>query len=159
METAYQFRHEDEPEKMATFSDGIHKYYADPSSKLRGLCAENLFSVMLNASDNRRHDLELQFEREIRRWLCDEDCWVLEHVHRYFHTLLHVRSVKDSRFMEMKESSRLFMDLDNWWACGRQEFLTHIEESKKKDLDRRRNRRWSIPTPRFWRPDPISAGR
>ena len=166
METAYQFRHEDEPEKMATFSDGIHRFYADPSSKLRGLCAENLFSVMLNASDNRRRELERQFKREIRFWLRDEDCWVLEHVHRYFHAL-HLRHLKVSRFiggrvmraLGVRRGSRLFAGLNGWWKADREKFLTYIDREKGKVSNRGRKVKRPIPKPRFWQPSPISAGR
>ena len=144
LETAFQFRHEDEPKEMATFADGIRRYHADESSKIRGLCAENLFAVMLNEGDGRRRELEREFKDEIRFWLRDEDCWVLEHVHRYFHTLGKQRGVDVSRFiggtfarlMGAKRGSRLFMGLNNWWTTDRETFLKHIEDQKSAIRER-----------------------
>jgi hypothetical protein len=133
LEAAYQIRLHETP-AMKTFGDGVHAFYKDRSSKVRGLCAENLFSVMLNANDRHRLDLETAFEREIRFWLKDEDCWVLEHVHRYFNAL--VRRHKDG-FAASKagalvaDASRLCEGIETWWLADRETFLTHIEERKR----------------------------
>jgi hypothetical protein len=130
METAYQIRLDEDPD-MATFGRGVKIFYNDQgASKLRGLCAENLFSVMLNASDRRREALEAEFGDQIRHWLKDEDCWVLDHIHRYFHTL-HLRGVDVSRFTSA-QGSRLFVGLRSWWTDDREVFLGHIERQKEK---------------------------
>jgi hypothetical protein len=128
METAYQIRLNETP-TMATFGKGVKDFYADPVSKLRGLCAENLFSVILNASDHRREQYEKEFGVQIRRWLQDDDCWVLDHVHRYFHTL-HGRGVDVGPFTG-SQISPLFAGLDRWWEKPRTNFLEHIERTKK----------------------------
>jgi hypothetical protein len=141
MEAAFQIRLNDEP-KHATFFKGVKefRFYDDQSSKMRGLCAENLLSIILNASDKQRTAFESQFEPEIRRWLVDEDCWVLEHVYRYFHAL-HQRarnekkdaeclvSASIGRFMSGPQSP-LTAGLDEWWAQDRATFLEHIETQK-----------------------------
>jgi hypothetical protein len=129
METAYQIRADEEP-KMATFGRGVKLFYNDDVSKLRGLCAENLFAVILNASDADRTRLEEEFDIPIREWLKDKDCWVLDHVHRYFHTL-HVRGVDVSHFTS-GERSPLFAGLSEWWKKGREDFLRDIEKAKEK---------------------------
>jgi hypothetical protein len=133
VETAFQIRLHETP-KMKTFSDGVRAFYNDPSSKLRGLCAENLLSVLLNANNQNRMQLEERFEREIRFWLKDEDCWVLEHVHRYFNAL--ARRGKDAIGKTMAaalatDASRLCDGLDTWWEAKRETFLSHIEERKQ----------------------------
>lgn len=133
VETAFQIRLHETP-KMKTFSDGVRAFYGDPSSKLRGLCAENLLSVMLNANNQNRMQLEEKFEREIRFWLKDEDCWVLEHVHRYFNAL--ARRGEDAIGKTMAtaletDASRLCEGLDTWWQAKRETFLSHIEERKR----------------------------
>ncbi len=140
METAFQIRLTEKPHH-STFFKGVRLFYSDPISKIRGLCAENLLSIMLNGSDKQRVAYEFQFRREIRRWLRDEDCWVLEHVHRYFHAL-HERaqiekkdaryrpSLSIRRFMTGKRSP-LTSGLGEWWTQDRQAFLEGIEKEKK----------------------------
>ena len=128
MEAAFQIRL-DEEEKHATFFKGVRLFYADPST-LRGLCAENLLSVILNSSDMQRVKYEAEFEREIRRWLVDEDCWVLEHVYRYFHAL-HLRNANVDGFMSGPQSP-LVAGLDKWWAQDRETFHEHIETQKEE---------------------------
>ena len=133
LEAAFQIRLHETP-KMKTFADGVRAFYNDPSSKLRGLCAENLLSVMLNANNEHRLKLEATFEREMRFWLKDEDCWVLEHVHRYFNAL--ARRDKDAFGKTMAgalvaDASALCEGLDTWWQADRETFLSHIEERKR----------------------------
>ncbi len=129
MEAAFQIRL-DEEQKHDSFFKGVEMFYADTSSKMRGLCAENLLSIMLNSNGKQRINYEARFEREIRWWLKDEDCWVLEHVHRYFHAL-HERNVDVSGFMS-GEQSPLVSGLDKWWTAGRETFLEHIENQKEQ---------------------------
>ena len=134
VEAAYQIRLDENP-KMKTFAAGVRKFYNDPNSKLRGLCAENLVSVMLNANSRRRLDIEAEFTNEMRFWLMDEDCWVLEHVHRYFHTL----ALRDNAKLRDENTARLVADasrlcegLGDWWLQDREKFLTCIEERKEE---------------------------
>jgi hypothetical protein len=133
MEAAFQIRLNDEP-RHATFFKGVKdfRFYCDQSSKMRGLCAENLLSIILNASDKQRASFESQFEPEIRAWLVDEDCWVLEHVYRYFHAL-HLRNANVERFMSGPRSP-LVAGLDKWWTHDRETFLEHIETKKEERI-------------------------
>ena len=134
METAFQIRLDEKPEantllegKAKTFFDGVKMFHNDPVSKLRGLCAENLFAIMLNASDKDREKCEAEFDKEIRFWLKDEDCWVLEHIFRYFHEL-RAREVGMSRF-KGAGLSVLVDGLDDPWG-NREKFLTRIDGKK-----------------------------
>lgn len=133
MEAAFQIRLHERP-KMKTFADGVHRFYHDQNSKLRGLCAENLISVMLNANNKHRLQLAAEFETEMRCWLRDEDCWVLEHVHRYFHALARRDQdmLRDDRVAALlAQCSRLCDGLDAWWLVDRERFLRHIEARKQ----------------------------
>jgi hypothetical protein len=70
----------------------------------------------------------------MRFWLKDEDCWVLEHVHRYFNAL--ARRDKDAFGKTMAgalvaDASALCEGLDTWWQADRETFLSHIEERKR----------------------------
>lgn len=134
VEAAFQIRLHEAP-KMKTFADAVRTFHDDPSSKLRGLCAENLLSVMLNANNTNRLELEARFDRELRVWLKDEDCWVLEHVHRYFNTLARrgADAIGDTmRAALATDASRLCAGSEEWWKADREKFLTHIEASKQK---------------------------
>jgi hypothetical protein len=134
MEAAFQIRLDEVRKtdtffegKAKTFFDGVKSFHHDPVSKLRGLCAENLFAIMLNASDKDREKCEAEFDKEIRVWLKDEDCWVLEHIFRYFHEL-QARGAGMSRF-EGAGLSVLVDGLDDPWG-NRERFLTHIDGKK-----------------------------
>jgi hypothetical protein len=145
LEAAFQIRLHDQPH-YATFFKGVRTCYREPISRLRALCAENLLSVMLNASDKQRAAYEDQFKDEIERWLVDEDAWVLEHVYRYFHTLQKRAETEEkgaafapsssvARFMSGKQSP-LFAGLGEWWKADREAFLKHIEAQKAKRIRR-----------------------
>ncbi len=138
-EAAFQMRTSESP-RSALFHESVRRFYADPNAKLRGLCAENLLSTMLNQRDRDRLALETAFSQEISRWISDEDCWVLEHVHRYMHTL-HQRGQNrpaengapngvGSHFVSA-QASRLAVHLGEWWAVDRQTFLSEIETAKR----------------------------
>jgi hypothetical protein len=140
VEAAYQIRLDESP-RGKTFADAVRRFYRDDSSKLRGLCAENLFSVMLNANNKRRLEIEAALANEIAAWVADEDCWVLEHVHRYFHTL----ALRDNGGLRdagtaalASHGSRLCHGLDAWWLEKREDFLTYIEASKARLRDEER---------------------
>jgi hypothetical protein len=136
-EAAFQLRNI----KPGLFKNAVHRFYGDHSEagwfncKIRGLCAENLISVILSPGRGRR-DLLLEFEKEIRFWLRDEDCWVLEHVYRLF-DVLHKRRIDFSSLLS-DGVSRLFKDSPTWYQLGRAEFLCHIERNKVALRDRSR---------------------
>jgi hypothetical protein len=113
------------------FYDSVHRFYDDPKCTIRGLCAENLFSLILNTSRGVREDRIGQFKKEIHYWLADEDCWVLEHVFRFFNTL-DKRKVDVEEFLG--EPSRLLAGADKWYQLERGQFLRHIERRKEELL-------------------------
>lgn len=127
IETSYQLRDFD---NMASFTDAVHRFYADESCEVRGLCAENIIAEILNLGTEERTRRLREFEIEIRAWLKDEDCWVLEHLYRLF-SELH-RSRFDVRWLVSEGVSRLFEDGTEWYALSREEFLRHIEAKKQK---------------------------
>jgi hypothetical protein len=140
LETAYLI-HLDEETKHQTFFKGVRLHYNDPVSKIRGLCAEDLFSIMLNSSDQQRVAYEGEFESVIERWLVDDDCWVLEHVYRYFSSLQKRadKEKKNAPFppsasierFKNSEQSPLVDGLGEWWRKDRREFLEYIERKKE----------------------------
>jgi hypothetical protein len=118
---------DDHPE---TFFGSVQGLFNHPNCKIRGLCAENLFSYILNASSGARPGRIAQFEKEIHCWVADEDCWVLEHVFRFFHTLSkrHV----DVETLLPKRRSRLLEGKEKWYLLEREQFLLHIERRKEE---------------------------
>jgi hypothetical protein len=96
--------------------------------KIRGLCAENLTSVILSSSNEKRRQLLERFQTEIRFWLREEDCWVIEHMYRLFSTLDRKRF--DFNWLLPEGASRLFGDRADWYRMPREQFLRHIEERK-----------------------------
>ncbi len=121
------------------FKNTVHRFYGDHpeagwfNCKIRGLCAENLISLILSPGRGRR-DLLSEFEKEIRFWLRDEDCWVLEHVYRLF-AALEKRRVDFQELLSDGES-RLFAGATPWFELSRADFLYRIEEQKGKLVTR-----------------------
>jgi hypothetical protein len=130
-EAAFQLRNI----KPELFKDAVHRFHGNRKDggtfncKIRALCAENLISLILSPGAGRRSLIQ-EFEKEIRFWLHDEDCWVLEHVYRLFE-VLHKRRV-DFISLLSEGVSRLFEDSPDWYQLGRAEFLRHIERRKIK---------------------------
>jgi hypothetical protein len=126
-ETACWIRHI-EP---TLFDDSIDRFCRDPNPNMRGLCAENLFSVILNSGKQIRDNLLTQYNEQIRYWLLDEDCWVLEHIFRFFSTL-HRKHVNVEPLLSAGVS-RLFDDAPGWYhRFDRGQFLRHIEAAKRR---------------------------
>jgi hypothetical protein len=112
------------------FHSAVRRFYDSPNCKIRGNCAENLFSHILNSSGSDwSKSLEL-FDREIRYWLRDQDCWVLEHIFCFFEAL-HKRHVNFEHLLA-SEQSPLLESAPRWHLFDRQEFLLHIEQRKEK---------------------------
>jgi hypothetical protein len=91
---------------------------------------------MLNANNERRSKIAEDFDEEMREWLKDKDCWVLEHVYRYFHTLAQRDKDMplDKRVAVVPAvASPLCVGLNAWWLEEREPFLEHIEK-RKQDL-------------------------
>jgi hypothetical protein len=135
VEAAFQIR---QTEKNTTFFEAVDRFHDDRNKKLRGLCAENLFAIMLNQSDSERIGLERLFEAKIRVWLKDDDCWVLEHVYRYLNALHQRFGASPNQAKSGKvpfvdgPTSPLLEDLPDWWALDRETVLRHIDCAKRK---------------------------
>lgn len=123
-EAAYALRHID-PE---LFHGAVEKFFDHWNCKIRGLAAENLTAAILNAGPKRRNALLARHALQIKAWLRDEDCWVLEHVYRLFSTL----DARNVAFADLLEEgvSRLFVGAPDWYALDREAFLVHIEARK-----------------------------
>jgi len=117
------------------FEDSIRRFYNHPNCTVRGLCAENLFSVILNTAKQTRANLLSQYNEQIRYWLRDEDCWVLEHVFRLFSTLHrkhdNVAPLLSSGVSRLFED-KLFEDEPRWYVLDRGQFLCQIEAAKER---------------------------
>ena len=84
IEAAFQLA---EIDRMTLFGAAVRRFFADDNSRVRALCAENLISYMLERSPALRESFLAEFREPIARWLCDDDCWVLEHIFRLFRRL------------------------------------------------------------------------
>jgi Domain of unknown function (DUF4062) len=115
------------------FHAAVRRFYKSPICKIRGNCAENLFSHILNSSASDWSRLLVLFDREIRFWLQDEDCWVLEHVFCFFEAL-HKRHVNVEHLL-VSEQSRLLAGAPQWHLMDRQDFLLHIEQRKEEIVE------------------------
>jgi hypothetical protein len=74
-----------------------------------------------------------EFDAEIRAWLRDEDCWVLEHVFRLVRAL--AARGRDLTGLLSDGVSRLFADQPLWYQLDREAFLVHIESRKRALID------------------------
>jgi hypothetical protein len=126
-EAAFAVRHIDE----STFFNGVKKLHNHWNCKIRGLCAENLTSHILNSRTATRDALLKQFEKEIQYWLSKEDdCWVFEHVFHLFGSLS--KQGADTRWLFPARLSPLLKGAPNWYELERAEFLRHIETRKEE---------------------------
>ncbi len=119
------------PQRNTLFEDAVHQFYADPNCRIRALCAENLIAWILSSASAERQQKLNAFEKEIARWLIDDDCWVLEHVYRLFHNL---KPSERDGFLA-KGVSPLFEQPANdtpWYEQHREQFLKLIEKNKRK---------------------------
>ncbi|HLH91129.1 MAG TPA: DUF4062 domain-containing protein [Xanthobacteraceae bacterium] len=114
----------------AVFHNAVRRLYDHANPRIRGLCAENLISVMLNSGHDKRKCLFEAFKPQLCHWLRDEDCWVLEHVFRLFNSL-HLRRI-DATDLLAAPASRLFDDRADWYKLSRADFLRHIERRKRE---------------------------
>lgn len=134
IEAAFASRHLN----RTIFFIAVRKFYDHCNPRVRGLCAENLVSMVLNERNSEASkQLIWEFEREICYWLRDEDCWVLEHMYRLIHTLWS----REMDFSQLLSNgvSRLFAGKEtDWFTLGREPFLLLIEERKVQIVSRLR---------------------
>jgi hypothetical protein len=132
-EAAFAVRHVD-PE---LFEQSVRDNYKHWNCKIRGLCAENLISQMLNSGAETRNKMYKQYKVEIAKWVVDDDCWVLEHVFRLFHTTRDapITETKQGRKVSVNpntlaKKSKLLLNVKDWHRLDRETFLSTIEKEK-----------------------------
>ena len=133
-EAAFAVRHADEE----LFFKSVETHFAHRICKIRGLCAENLISLLLNSSKPKRSDLMYRFRAQITAWVSDQDCWVLEHVYRLYNTLEKRAAIAETQDVKgcdlsaatLSRDSLLLKDRQDWWKISRDDFLRHIEKVK-----------------------------
>ena len=127
IEAAFAIRHLDQG---TSFFEAVRRFHGDANCRVRALCAENLVAMIVNRGPLAGGQLVEAFSEEIRTWLRDEDCWVLEHAFRLVRTL-------DARGADLSPLfaagvSRLFADAPEWYRLPREAFLVHIEKRKRE---------------------------
>lgn len=126
-ETAFLTRFTDNNE---LFTEALRRFHKSPHPLLRGNCVENLGAWILDSNQAEKKRLLRDFGDLIRGWLSDphEDCWVLDHLHRLFHTLM--RSPEDARLAAdfVDGVSPLLQGTPAWYELERLDFLRRIEE-------------------------------
>ena len=136
-EAAFAVRHIE----FSLFEESVKICDDADNAKITGLRAENLLSYMLNSSNDKRSALYTTFREEISGWIRSDDCWVLEHVHRFFHKLdqrgtplieeIEGRTVEVD-LAAVSRDSPLLSQAANWHKLERDEFLALIEREKEK---------------------------
>jgi hypothetical protein len=131
VEAAFAVRYD----SRGTYELSVAKFYNDDNARVRGLCAENLVPVILNANYEHQAELLTRFNFALHHWAKDKDCFVLDHQHRLYHAL-HMRAQQHSRqpavssFVPKIVSELFESQNDDWYIMSRPEFLRLIEEKK-----------------------------
>ncbi len=125
IEAAFAVRHFD---KMTMFSRAVHRFHAHPNCRIRGLCAENLVSIIVNVGGSMRHGLLADFSQEISYWLRDDDCWVLEHIFRLISNLRR-RNIEIAQLLSSGVAP-LLENTPGWFELDRETFVLQIEHRK-----------------------------
>jgi hypothetical protein len=125
IEAAFGLRYKDNYE---LFSKAVHEFYHDANCRVRALCVENFTAQVLACEQKERDRWRHDFAAEIKAWLRDEDCWVLEHVYRLFQQL--DRQGDDYTPLLADGVSRLFESNPEWYRMERGDFLRSIEAAK-----------------------------
>jgi hypothetical protein len=135
IETAYQLVDFD---RMTLFREALtaKRFYEHPNSRVRALCAENLIAYMLDCPQDVRARYLEEFDAAVRRWIADDDAWVLEHALRLLKRIDREPS-GCARYFE-RTVPYLFQGLpaplpySGWNALSRADFLTHIEKRQRE---------------------------
>jgi hypothetical protein len=129
-EAAFLARFKD---KNRLFRQAVATFHQHPEPLLRGNCAENLTAWILDSSPNERTELLREFELPLGAWLRndEEECWVLDHIHRLFRTLILQGHEADCKPLLDGGVSYLLAGDPTWYALGRQDFLRRIEERRR----------------------------
>jgi hypothetical protein len=126
IETAYQLVYVD----RTLFESAVDKFYGDPNSRVRALCAENLVAYIRDRAPRLRGDYLERFAVPISRWIQDDDCWVLEHVFRLLKTVSN--DGYDCSGLFRSGMPYLLDGLGDWKNLRREAFLVHIEKRKRE---------------------------
>jgi len=128
IEAAFGIRYVDDYE---LFKKAVQEFHNDANCRVRGLCVENFTAQVLACEPDERRRWCGDFATEIKTWLRDEDCWVLEHVYRLFRQL---DRQGDDDFQPLLADgvSRLFEGTPEWYRLERGEFLRWIETAKRR---------------------------
>ncbi len=125
IEAAFGIRYVDD---YVLFTKAVRSCYDHPNCRVRALCVENLTAQILACESEERGRWCANFAAEIKAWLKDEDCWVLEHIYRLFRQL--DERGDDYQPLWTDGVSRLFENCPNWYRMKRADFLRSIEAAK-----------------------------
>jgi hypothetical protein len=136
IETAYQLIDFD---RFTLFRDAVKRFYGHESSRVRALCAENLIAYMLDCAPAARERYLEEFDAPVRRWIDDDDAWVLEHVFRLLRRLDQGKPGCARYFAG--QAPYLLQGLPDplpqagWSKLSRADFLAHIERRQRERVN------------------------
>jgi hypothetical protein len=128
IETAYQLVDFD---RFTLFRAAVQRFYAHGNSRVRALCAENLVAYMLDCLPPVRERYLEEFDAAVRRWIEDDDAWVLEHVFRLLRRL-DEGEPGCARYFQgdvpyLLQGLAKPLPQSGWSKLARADFLAHIE--------------------------------
>jgi TIR domain len=126
IEAAYQLVPVDD---MGLFGTAVDRFYDYPNSRVRALCAENLIAHIVTRPLSVRRVLLGRFSDAVKRWIADDDAWVLEHVFRLMKALKPTE-IEEFRLLDVGKPTLL--DGFDWLNLTRAKFLTDIEKRQRE---------------------------
>lgn len=138
IETAYQLVDFD---RMTLFREAVNRFFNDRNSRVRALCAENLIAYVLDCAPAVRARYLEEFDTAVRRWIEDDDAWVLEHVLRLLKQLDDERPGSCGLYFAdsippLMQGLPAPLPQSGWKDLSRADFLTHIEKRRREILGR-----------------------
>lgn len=138
IETAYQLVDFD---RMTLFREAVNRFFNDGNSRVRALCAENLIAYVLDCAPVVRARYLEEFDAAVRRWIEDDDAWVLEHVLRLLKRLDREKPGScgvyfDGGIPPLMRGLPVPLPQSGWKDLSRADFLTHIETRRRGILGR-----------------------
>ena len=162
IEASFLFRHEWRGMADAgttRFDLNLSRFHAHDVSRIRGLCAEDFVGDLFcrNARTwtqrlNGNLIGNLSCRDVISRWLCDDDCWVIDHIHRLFYMIFGKNSGLTERVplgdkhltnelkawgndqLDKLPTDCLLHRIPKWHLTSRDEFLGKLEHAKRDAL-------------------------
>lgn len=131
--------------EFGRFEKNISKFYAHDVCLIRGLCAENFVADLLTRSPSEWIGRLTYFMFAIKRWLRDNDCWVLEHMFRLFQKLKAQRdgpAIAELDGWMRKTFSEVQQETDSllhrvgprWHELSRHKFLITLEKCRREQI-------------------------